>query len=108
MGIDALDDKAVIHHILAHSEPMRIRYGRRSTWIEEFLVRWEPETCTFGDALEQYRLGFDIVTITSLEKNIPFHSLQPFVSAKRLDRAPATAATNHTLYRLVCLLSTWP
>ena len=70
-GSDAPGDKAAIHHILARSEPIRIIYGRRSTWVEEFLIRWEHEMCTFGDAREQYRLGFDIVSITSLEDNIP-------------------------------------
>jgi hypothetical protein len=52
--------------------------------VEEFLAYWKRKTCTFGDALQKYRLCFDIVSITSLEENIPFHSLQPFVSAKRL------------------------
>jgi hypothetical protein len=32
----------------------------------------------------EYRLGFDILSITSMEENIPSHSLQPFVSTKRL------------------------
>ena len=66
---------------------MRIKYGRRSSWVEEFLVRWEPETCTFDKALEQYRLGFDIasITIACLEDQVPSHTLQPFVTAKRLD-----------------------
>ena len=76
-----------IHHIFARSKPKRIKHGRRCTWVEELLVRWEPETCTFGDALDQYRLGFDIWSIASLEENIPSHSLQHYVSAKRLDQA---------------------
>ncbi len=66
---------------------MRIKNGRRYTWVDEFLVRWEPETCTFGEALEQYRLGFDTVSITSMEDYIQSHTLHPFVKAKRLDRA---------------------
>ena len=122
-GSDAPGDTATIHRIFARSEPRCINHGRGSTWIEESLVRWEPKTCTFGDALDQYRLGFDIVSITSLEENIPSHSLQPFVSAKRLDRVqrrlgfknpkpknlnpkhPATAAANNTWHRPICPLS---
>ena len=34
---------------------------------------------TFCEELNQYRLGFDIMLITSLEENIPSHPLQPFV-----------------------------
>jgi hypothetical protein len=70
---------------------MRIKHGRQSTWVDEFLVRWEPEACTFGEALEQYRLGFDIVLITSKYDQVPSNSLQPFVTAKRLDRAQRRA-----------------
>ncbi len=36
-------------------------------------------------------MGFDIVSITSLEADIPSYSLQPFVSVKRLDRAQRCA-----------------
>ena len=66
---------------------MRIKHGRRSTYVDEFLVRWEPEECTFGEALEQYRLGFDVVSITIRDDRVPSSSLQPFGTAKRLDRA---------------------
>jgi len=51
-GSDALGDKAAIHQIVARSEPMRIKHGRRSTWVDEFQVRWNPKECTFGEALE--------------------------------------------------------
>ena len=47
---DAPGYKASIQQIMARSEPRRIRHGRRSTWVEEFLVRWAPEHCTFGEA----------------------------------------------------------
>jgi hypothetical protein len=36
-------------------------------------------------------MGFDLVSITSLEENIPSRSLQPFLSAKRLSRAQRRA-----------------
>jgi len=90
-GSDAPGDKADKHHRLDRSKVRRIIHGRRSTWVEKFLVRWEPETCTFGDTLDHYQLGFYIVSITSLEKTIFSHSLQPFVSAKRLDQAKRRA-----------------
>ena len=38
-GSDAPGDKAAIHNISARSEPRRIKYNRRSIWVEEFLVR---------------------------------------------------------------------
>jgi len=90
-GSDAPGDKATIRHIFAHFEPIRIKHDRRFAWAEEFLVRWEHVTYTFGEALEQYRWGFDRVSITSMENDIPSHSLQPFVSAKRLARTQRRA-----------------
>jgi hypothetical protein len=80
-SIDALGDIVVIHHILARSDPICIKHGRRYTWVEEFLVRCEPETCTFGEALKQYRLGFDITSISRRS-----HSLESFVATKRPNR----------------------
>ena len=76
---------STISTIGPRSEPKRIKHGRRSTWVEVILVRWEPEMCTFGDELDRYRLDFDIMSITSLEENIPSHSQHPLVSVKRLD-----------------------
>ena len=66
-GSDASGDKASIQQVLARSKPRRVRHGRRSTWVEEFLVQWGPEHCTFRETLEQYYLGFDIESITSLK-----------------------------------------
>ena len=54
--------------------------------MEEFLAQWEPEQCTLGDALEQYRLGFDITSITSLDDTVPSQVLQLFIASKRLTR----------------------
>ena len=78
-GSNVPGNKAAIHHILARFGPKRIEHDRRSTRAEEFLVRREPQTSTFGDALEQCRLGFEVVSVTSLEENMPSDSLQPFV-----------------------------
>jgi hypothetical protein len=84
---DAQWDKASIKQILAHSEPRRVSHNRRSTWIDEFLIQWGPEHCTFGEALEQYSLGFDILSITNLEDGVPTQDLLQFVTAKRPTRA---------------------
>jgi hypothetical protein len=46
-----------------------------------------PEHRTFGEALEQYKLGFDIISITSLEATVPIQDLLPFVAIKRPTRA---------------------
>jgi hypothetical protein len=70
-GSDAPGDKAFVQEILARSEPSRVRHNRRSTWIKEFLVQWGPEYCAFGEALEQYNLGFDIMSISNQENGIP-------------------------------------
>jgi hypothetical protein len=99
-GSDLPWDKAAIHHISARSEPMRIKHGRRCTWVDELLVRWKLEECTFGETLEQYRLGFDVVSITSRDARVPSNSLQPFLAAKRFDRAHRRALFRPPLTRL--------
>ena len=81
-GNGALGDKASMHHILAYCDPRCICYHRRSTWVEEFLVQWELETCTLGEALEQCRLGIDITSITNLDDLIPSQDLRHFVATK--------------------------
>ena len=83
---DAQRDEVAIHFMLVRFNPIRIRHGRRSTWVDKFLVRWEPETCIFGEALERYRLGRDITYIASLEDEAPSYILQPFISAKSPSR----------------------
>jgi hypothetical protein len=73
------------------NEPRRVKHGRRSTWVEEFLVQWGPEHCTFGEALEHHKLGFDIVSITSLEVTVSTQDLLQFVATKRPTRAERRA-----------------
>ena len=70
--------------VLARTEPRRIKHKKRYTHVEEFLVRWGPESCTLEEAQEQYKMGFDIEAITSLDEEIPTDHLQQFVSVKRL------------------------
>ncbi len=83
-GSDALGGNASILSVLARAEPRKVKHNGRFTCVEEFLVQWGPEICTLDEAQEQYTLGFDIVSITSLDEEIPTHNLQPFVSVKRL------------------------
>jgi len=85
-GSDVPGDKANIQYILARCEPRRVRHGRRSIWVEEFLVQWGPENCTFGDALEQCSIGFDIVSITTLEATSSSQDILPFAACKRPTR----------------------
>jgi hypothetical protein len=55
--------------------------------VEEYLVQWGPEHCTFGEALEQYYLGFDVETISSIDDPSKSQDLLPFVAKKRLTPA---------------------
>jgi hypothetical protein len=82
-GSDAPGYIASIQQVLARSKPSRARHGRRSTWVEEFLVQWGPEHYTFEEALEQYYLGFDIDSITSLKSTFSSRDLLSFVATKR-------------------------
>jgi hypothetical protein len=86
-GSDAPGDKASVLHILARCEPRRVHHNRRSTWVEKFLVQWGPEHCTLGEALDQYKLGFDIILITTREDTVPTQDLLTFFTAKRPTRA---------------------
>jgi len=85
-GSDAPGDKAPIQQMLVCSEPRRVKHNRRSTWVEDFFVQWGPEHCIFGEALEQYNLGFDIMSISSQENGVPTQDLLKFVTARRPTR----------------------
>ncbi len=56
---------------MARPDPKRINNNRRFTRVEEFLVQREPEECTLGEAIEQHRLGLEILTILSLDDSPP-------------------------------------
>jgi hypothetical protein len=81
---DAPGENASILSVLARAEPRRNKHNRRFTHVEEFLVQWGPEICTLDEAQEQYIMGFDIVSIASLDSEVPSTDLQQFVSVKRL------------------------
>ncbi len=70
-GSDAPGGNASILSIMARAEPRRVEHNRRSTCVEEFLVQWGPEICTLDEAREQYTMGFDNVSITSLDDGVP-------------------------------------
>ncbi len=83
-GSDAPGGNASILSILARAEPRKVKHNRRFAYVEEFLVQWGPESRTLDEAQEQYTMGFNIVSITSLDDGVPTQDLQPFVSVKRL------------------------
>ena len=83
-GSDAPGGNASILSVLARADQRKVKYNRRFTCVDEFLVQWGPEICTLDEAQEQYTMGFNIEAITSLDDGIPSHDLQPFVSVKRL------------------------
>jgi hypothetical protein len=60
-------------------------------------VQWEQETCTLRKALKQHRVGFDLTSITSLDDEIPSHTLQPFVTAKLSSKEQRRAFKNPPL-----------
>ena len=49
-GSDANEENAGITLVLARCTPRRINQANRSTYVEEFLVQWDPEECTLQDA----------------------------------------------------------
>jgi len=56
--------------------------GKKNSWSNV----WGPEHCAFGVAFEPSFIGFDIVSITSLESTVPSQDLIPFVATKRPTR----------------------
>ncbi len=66
-GSDARGGNASILNIVPRAEPRKVKYNRRFTYVEEFLVQWGPEICTLNEAQEQYTMGFNIVSIASLD-----------------------------------------
>jgi hypothetical protein len=49
-GSDASGETVSISLVLAKCTPHRIKHNRRSTYVEEFLVQWDPEECTLREA----------------------------------------------------------
>ena len=69
----------------------------------------KKKTCTIGNALELYQLGFDITSISSRDDEIRLQALQPFITAKHLTREQRRAhkrppLTTVALYNLRRLL----
>ena len=70
-GSDANGENAGISLILERCTPRRITHNKNSTYVEEFLVQWDPEYCTLHEAQIQQAQGFVITSITSLEEGVP-------------------------------------
>jgi len=89
-GSEAPGDTATIHHILDRSELIRIKHGRRSTWVEVVLVRWEKNVHLWR-CIGAIPIGLRYSVDYKHGGKNSSHSLQPFASAKRLDRVQKRA-----------------
>jgi len=52
-GSDANGENAGVNLVLERCTPRRIKHNRRSTFVEEFLVQWDPEDCTLQETQTQ-------------------------------------------------------
>ncbi len=77
--------------MLERCTPRRIKHNRRSTYVEEFLVQWDPEECTLQEAQTQQEQGFVITKITSLDEEIPTPLLEAATATKRPIGRPRVA-----------------
>ena len=94
-GSDANGENAGISLILARSTPRRIKHNKRSTYVEEFIVQWDPEDCTLHEDQQQQLQGFVITSITSLDNRVPTALLEPATATKRPTDRPKTADRPH-------------
>ena len=74
-GSDAPGGNASILSVMARTEPRKVKHNRRFTYVEEFLVQWGPKIYTLEEAQEQYTMGFNIVSIASLDDGVPTQDL---------------------------------
>ena len=77
--------------MLERCTPRRIKHNRRSNYVEEFLVQWDPEECTLQEAQIQQAQGFVITKITSLDEGIPTPLLEAATATKRPRGRPRAA-----------------
>jgi len=82
-GSDANGENAEISLILEKCTPRRIKHNRRSTYVEDFPVQWDPEDCTLQEAQTQQAQGFVIISITSLDAGVPTPLIQAATATKR-------------------------
>jgi hypothetical protein len=66
-GSDASGENSCINLVLERCTPRSIKHNKSSTYVEEFLVQWDPEDCTLQEAPIQQAQGFVITSITSLD-----------------------------------------
>jgi len=90
-GSDTNGENVGISLILGRSTPRRIKHNLQSTYVEEFIVRWDPEDCTVEETPQQQRQSFVITTITSLDERVPNVLLETATAAKRPRGRPKAA-----------------
>jgi len=82
---------ASISLVLARCTPRRIKHNKRSTYVEEFLVQWDPEDFTLQEAQQQQLQGFVITSITSLDERVSTTLLEIATTTKRPRGRPRVA-----------------
>jgi len=90
-GSDANGETASISLVLARCTPRRIKHHMRSTYVEKFLVHWDPEDWTLQEAQQQQSQGFVITSITSLDARVPTTRLETATTTKRPRGRPRAA-----------------
>ena len=102
-GSNANEENTGISLILGRSTPRRIKHNLQFTYVEEFIVRWDPEDCTLEEAQQQQRQGFVITTITSLDERVPTALLETATAEKRPRGRPKAADRTPPLPRTPCV-----
>jgi hypothetical protein len=74
---------ASISLVLARCTPRRIKHNKRSTYVEEFLVQWDPKDCTLQEAQQQQSQGFVTTLIPNLDATVPTPLLHTATATKR-------------------------
>ncbi len=82
-GSDGNGDNAGISMVLERCPPRRISQNQKTTFVEEFMVRWDPEDCFLQEAKIHQAQGFVITSITSLDEGVPTPLLKAATAAKR-------------------------
>jgi len=77
--------------VLERYTPPRIKHNRRSIYVEELLVQWDPEDCALQEAQTQQAQGFVITSITNLDVGVPTPLIQAATATKRPRGRPKTS-----------------
>jgi hypothetical protein len=90
-GSDANGETTSISLALARCTTRRIKHNRRSTYVEEFLVKWDPVDCTLQEAQQQQLRGFVITSVISLDERVLTTLLETATATKRPKGRPRAA-----------------